>query len=213
MRRCCRLSHSFPATVPMHLSDDLLRTMAAVPVDSSVLDLGCGRGRHTEALLRLGFPVHACDPRPGAVARTRSLVADLIDEETAERCVGEATLDAFDYPAETFDWVIADRAEVYASTKAELRRVLTVSRRVLKPGGWVYVTLPASEVDLEDAERTEGDGAPVDAPAAEAGPFALDSLDARRREADLEVAKEPEVVEEAGGRRVHAIYRKVHSHR
>jgi len=196
----------------MDPSDDLLRTMAAVPVQSAVLDLGCGEGRHTEPLLRLGFPVHACDPRPEAVAATRSLVADLIDEDTAEQCVGQATLETFDYPEETFDWVIAYRAEVYVETGDDLERLFTESRRVLKPGGWVYVTLPASEADLEDEERSGGDGRPVENEDDATG-FTMEQLDARRHEADLQVAKEPEIVHEEGGPRVHAIYRNVETGR
>lgn len=192
----------------MEPSDDLLRTMAAVPVQSAVLDLGCGNGRHTEPLLRLGFPVHACDPRPDAVAATRRTVADLIDEETAEQCVDKATLDAFDYPEETFDWVVAFDAEVYADTGERLEQLFRRARQVLKPGGWVYITVPAAEADLEGEERSGGDGRPVEA--SDPGEaFTISELEVRRQAADLELAKEPEIVREGEAPRVHAIYRKV----
>jgi len=186
--------------------------MAAVPVQSAVLDLGCGTGRHTEPLLRLGFPVHASDPRPDAVAVTRRKVADLIDEETAERCVGEATLDAFDYPDETFDWVVAFEAEIYADTGERLERLFRRSRQVLKPGGWVYITVPAAKADLEGDERSGGDGRPVEG-SDPGDAFTMDELEARRQAAELELAKEPEIVREGEGPRVHAIYRKVETAR
>ena len=41
-------------------SFSMLRTMAAVSVESRVLDLECGDGDHTVSLLRLGFDVYAC---------------------------------------------------------------------------------------------------------------------------------------------------------
>jgi SAM-dependent methyltransferase len=192
----------------LSVSDDLLRTMAAVPVESSVLDLGCGEGDHTEPLLRLGFPVHACDPRPDAVSATRERVTELIDAETAERCVGVATLEDFDYPDETFDWVIAYRAEVFGETSDDLRRLFETARRVLKGGGWLYVTVPAADADLDSEKRTSGDGAPVEANASD-DPFTIAALDALREDVGLAEAKEAEVVREHDEARVHAIFRKV----
>jgi SAM-dependent methyltransferase len=184
-------------------SDHLLRTMAAVPVSSSVLDLGCGRGRHTGPLLRLGFPVHACDPRPEAVEATRRVVADLIGEEDAQTCVRRAGLDALDYAEETFNWVVAHRTEVFANTDAELGRLLARARRLVVPGGWIYVSAPASEDDVAAAEGAGGNGAE------EEEVPAIERLEAQRRGAALALASEPEIARDAGSPRVRAIYRRV----
>lgn len=178
-------------------SDHLLRTLAAVPVSSQILDLGCGRGRHTEPLLRLGFPVHACDPRPAAVEATRARVGDLIGADSAETSVQVTPLDAIDYPDATFDWVVADRAETYVGDEDDLRVLFAESRRLLKPGGWLYVTLPAGA-----DEDPESDG-----PA-----FSLGTVERLRTEADLAEAGEPSEVETESAPRLRAIYRRVDPH-
>jgi SAM-dependent methyltransferase len=172
-------------------SDHLLRTLAAVPVSSTILDLGCGRGRHTEPLLRLGFPVHACDPRPDAVDATRARVQDLVGDTPVETAVQMTPLDAIDYPDETFDWVVADRAETYASTEDELRTLLAEARRLLTPGGWLYLTLPA-------AAESEG---------AHAGLYTAERLEALRTEVEFAEASAPSRID--GTNRLRALYRRV----
>ncbi len=172
-------------------SDHLLRTLAAVPVSSQILDFGCGAGRHTEPLLRLGFPVHACDPRPEAVEVTRERVQDLIGEGSVETTVQVTPLDAIEYPDDTFNWIIADRVETYATSKAELQTVFEESRRLLKPGGWLYVTVPASPDD-----HVDGTG------------FSIEIMETLRENADLVQAAEPERIAEDGtAPRLRAIYR------
>jgi SAM-dependent methyltransferase len=172
-------------------SDHLLRTLAAVPPSSAILDFGCGRGRHTEPLLRLGFPVHACDPRPEAVAATRERVASLLEEGDVETIVQVTPLDAVEYPDATFDWVVADPGETYVATKDDLKTLLAEARRVLKPGGWLYLTLPASP----DA-RMNGTG------------FSIEIVESFRRDANLAEASAPTRIEaDAEAPRLRAIYR------
>jgi len=178
---------------PKAPSDHLLRTLAAVPVASQMLDLGCGHGRHTEALLRLGFPVHACDPRPEAVEATRARIADLIEADSAETVVQVTPLDALDDPDATFDWVVADRAEAYVGGDEDLGGLLAACRRLLKPGGWLYLTLPAAP--------EEG--------AAPASAFTLEALEHHRQGADLAEADEPARIEDGGTPRLRALYRRV----
>lgn len=179
-------------------SDHLLRMLAAVPVSSSILDLGCGNGRHTEPLLRLGFPVHACDPRPEAVSTTRERVQSLVEEGAVETTVQVTPLDAFDYPDETFNWVVADRAETYVTTNEQLRTLLAESRRVLAPGGWLYLTLPASPPESDDSS-----------PAPDRPFFTIDTVEALRDEADLAEAQEASQIDGDDGPRIRALYRRV----
>jgi SAM-dependent methyltransferase len=183
-------------------SDHLLRTLAAVPVSSEILDLGCGAGRHTEALLRLGFPVHACDPRADAVTATRDTIEDLLEQGEVETVVQEAPLDALEYPEGTFDWVVAVEAETYVSDEDDLRFLFEESRRLLKPGGWLYVTLPA----------VAEEGAPSDPPDDETIRVSEDVIEQQRTAADLAEASEPTRVEDADGPRIRAIYRRVEPH-
>lgn len=183
-------------------SDHLLRTLAAVPVSSEILDLGCGQGRHTEALLRLGFPVHACAPRAEAVDATRDTIADLLEQGELETVVQEAPLDALDYPDATFDWVVAVEAETYVADEGDLRSLFEESRRLLKPGGWLYVTLPAVAEESGDVQTDE------------TGPvrFTQEAIERQRTAADLAEASEPTREEGNKAPRIRAIYRRVEPH-
>lgn len=181
------------------LSDHLLRTLAAVPVSSQILDLGCGRGRHTEALLRLGFPVHACDPRPAAVNAARDTVRDLLEQGSAKTVVQVATLAGLDYPDATFDWVVAVEGETYVSDEEDLRSLFEEGRRLLKPGGWFYVSLPASEEPGE--QRDSPSGSPIR--------FTQKALERQRTAADLAEASAPSRIKDEQTTRIRAIYRRV----
>lgn len=175
-------------------SAHLLRTLAAVPVSSTVLDLACGAGRHTEALLRLGFPVHACDPRPEAVAKTRARVRELIDEETARSCVQERPLERLDALEETFDWVVADRAEVLLHSEADLNTLLKESHRLLELGGWLYLAVPASRADASGASG-------------ETVRFSTSDLEAVHQDVDLATSRPPTRVEEDDVPRIRVLFR------
>lgn len=192
-----------PTTAPP--SDPLLRTLAAVPVSSPVLNLGCGSGRHTEALLRLGFPTHACDSRPGAVRDTKALVRDLVDEETAQSCVQETSLQNLDAIDATFDWVVADRTEAFVDSTTELETLLRKAHALLSPGGWLYLTVPA-EPDPEDQESfSEGLRGRDDVEVR----FLPSDLEASALDTEFVESRSPSRVEENGELRVHALYRRV----
>ncbi|MFB6272093.1 MAG: class I SAM-dependent methyltransferase [Salinibacter sp.] len=180
-------------------SDQLLRTLASVPVSTPMLNLGCGSGRHAEALLRLGFPMHACDPREEAVAASRAVVRELVDDETAQSCVRQTSLEALDDLDATFDWVIADRTEAYLDTAADLDPLLRKARALLNPGGWLYLTLPAAPEENDEAEGRD-DGAIF---------FAPSDLTASDFDTPFMEAQSPERVEENGETRLHALYRRV----
>lgn len=160
-------------------------------------------------LLRLGFPVHACDPRPEAVQKTRRTVASLLGADEAESCVQEGTLPALDLPDETFNWVVMYRAEVWAEDANTFRTLLDEARRVLTPGGWCYVSVPAQEEDIEADAQASGNGQSAPSAEPEAPLFSIASLETHRSDAGLAEAEAPTLVRETDGPRVHAIYRRV----
>lgn len=178
-------------------SDTLLRTLASVPVSSSVLDLGCGEGRHTVPLLRLGFPVHACDPEPSAVQGTRAAIAPLVGTDTAQTCVQACPLDDLSAIDETFDWIVCDRAERYAGSTSELKTLFSAAHTLLTPGGWLFVTVPAPP------ESSQGGTVETDRVR-----FSEEDLEAVRRAAGFSLAREPSHVDESPPR-LRALYRRV----
>ena len=172
-------------------SNHLLRTLAAVPVSSQMLDFGCGAGRHTAPLLRLGFSVHACDARESAVQQTRTRIKELVGAETARQCVQVVAPEAFDvYPDDAFDWIIAFASASYLQAPGDLPMVF-------EPGGWVYVALSA-----EPKVATNGRGA-AEQPVTSA--WIEDCAD----DVGLAVSVAPEQAEEHGESLVRAIFRYV----
>jgi SAM-dependent methyltransferase len=110
-----------------------------------LLDLGCGFGRHTyEALVR-GASVVSCDmalPELDAIRTTAPLLIDdgLFDGSLLHTQVqGDGT--RLPYPDETFDKIIASEVlEHVPDDQAAYDEFM----RILKPGGTIAVTVPAT---------------------------------------------------------------------
>lgn len=183
-------------------SDQLLRTLASVPVSSPVLDLGCGTGRHAEALLRLGFPMHACDPRAEAVESTRAVVRELVDQETAQSCVQHTPLEDLGELDATFDWVIADETEAFLDSMVDLQPLLETAHTLLAPGGWLYLMLPAAPTPEKDGGDPQG----LDDDAIR---FAPSDLRVPNYDTAYMEVESPSRVEESEEVRLHALYRRV----
>jgi SAM-dependent methyltransferase len=105
-----------------------------------VLDLGCGIGRHTVALARKGFPTVAADVSfSGLATCTARLTSDGLC--TTPVC---HEMELFPFSNSTFDGVLAYNV-IYHATVIGMRRVLAGIRRVLRPDGWLYVTIISRE--------------------------------------------------------------------
>jgi len=136
-------------------ADHLLRTFGAVSYRSRVLDLGCGDGRHTLPLAQLGFDLYACDKEADCVAATRHALEPVLGAAEAMQRVTVARPGALGYPDAFLDWVVA--YGVYpAGDRAVALAQLAETRRVLKPGGWVYlaVGMQGSPVEAKPYWRT-----------------------------------------------------------
>lgn len=163
-------------------SDHVLRTLAAVPLSSRVLNLGCDA--HTEPLIQLGFEVHACDTDPGKVSTARTSLAKLMEAGEAEqRLIHVARRDALGYPDAFFDWIIAFNVIEYDALLSNLAE----ARRVLKPGGWIIIAFAVEE----EAVIT---------------PHVLQLI---LTEANFALAEKPVVTNETGNRVVRGIFRRV----
>lgn len=111
----------------------------------TMLDLGCGAGRHAYEGLRRGARVVVLDREPAEVAGVRAVAAGMSQDEVrngrAEMQVGGVVGDATTLPFRdgAFDKVIA--AEVLEHIPADEVSMAELAR-VLRPGGWLVVTVP-----------------------------------------------------------------------
>jgi SAM-dependent methyltransferase len=114
-----------------------------------VYDLGCGAGRHSAFLALQGFEVTASDVSASALATTRAALDAAGVDASLQR------LDMADWPFddEYFDALVAFNV-VYHATCSEVESVLAQARRVLAPGGLLFVTLK-STLDAQCGEGRE----------------------------------------------------------
>lgn len=189
----------------------------ATPAPLRVLDLGCAAGRNTAALAARGLDFQAVDGSRAMVAHTRKRVAAILGESEAERRVRRGRMDDLsDYAEAVFDLVVALGIYHCASSRAEWRRTLDETARVLAPGGLLLVSAFTPETDLHGTGIQPIPGEPnvysgfssgrtylVDAPI-------LDAAMARRRLEPVVPSRTVRVDLENGRRVVvNALYRKL----
>ncbi len=126
---------------------------------SRILDLGCGTGRHTIFLARLGFNVYGFDASPKALSMTQ----EFLNNEGLEVTLCEHLMETpFPYDDNFFDAVISIQV-IHHNLMKDIRRTISEIERVLKPGGIIFVTFPvlhpgpvSEEDDWQLVEVEEG---------------------------------------------------------
>ncbi|MFI0843191.1 class I SAM-dependent methyltransferase [Mesorhizobium sp. IMUNJ 23232] len=117
----------------------LQRFMATLPARGSVLELGCGAGQDSEAMLAAGFDVTPTDGTPEiAQAAERRLgrpVKVLLFDETVE--------------VEAFDGIWANACLLHVP-RAELAAIIGRIHAALKPGGTFYASFKTGAAEGRD---------------------------------------------------------------
>lgn len=105
-----------------------------------ILDLGSGGGRHVIYLSRKGFDVYGLDSAPSGLAH--SLIA--LAKEGLTASVTLHDMSSLPYDAGYFDAVISTQV-IHHDKLDGIKRTVDEIRRVLKAGGFVWITLPVSK--------------------------------------------------------------------
>ena len=110
----------------------------------TLLDLGCGFGRHAFEALRRGASVVACDMAHAELVEVRSMFGALHESGDAPPDAMGATVQGdatrLPFPDGTFDRIIASEVMEHIPDDAAALDELT---RVLRPGGTMAITVPA----------------------------------------------------------------------
>lgn len=182
--------------------DHLLRTFAAVPPSARVLDVGCGDGVRAASLALLGFTLDACDRDAGAVAATRERLADAGADEATARVWTVERLAEIGGEDGRYDWVVLGEDFAHLGSREALLELLAEARRVLVPGGWLYLLVPAVPDDANPHD-------PPAAYAADSAPtftFTPETLTELVEEAGLAVAERSR---RGAAGFIHGIFRRV----
>jgi SAM-dependent methyltransferase len=126
---------------------------------ATLLDLGCGNGRHLVYFAGKGFAVSGLDSSPEGLRLARAwleskrLVADLR--------FGSMT-DLLPFDSASFDAVVAVQI-IHHARVAQIRSLVAEIDRVLRPGGLVFVTVPMLRNQAKSFEEIEaGTFVPLD---------------------------------------------------
>lgn len=117
------------STFGADMSDILGRFASRLPQGARVLDLGCGSGRDSLALMRMGFDVVSVDGSEGMCR---------VAERLSGIRVRNILFDDLDYVGE-FDGVWACASLLHVASD-NLPRILRLVGRSLRPGGILYMS-------------------------------------------------------------------------
>jgi ubiquinone/menaquinone biosynthesis C-methylase UbiE len=110
----------------------LNETVQHLPEGGTVLDIGCGTGKHLNWYVQSGFKATGLEPSPEmrAIAQRYNPGAPILD----------GTADALPFSDQSFDFVSAIEVLRYLHPM-DIQKAFREMARVLKPGGRLFVTL------------------------------------------------------------------------
>lgn len=128
---------------------------------STILDLGSGTGRHVVYLARQGFSVFGLDNSPQGIHLTRRWLADEGLNADLHR---QSMAEPLPYPDAFFDALISVQV-IHHADSATIRKVVQEITRVLKRGGFLFVTVPTLKNQAQTFEQIEPNTfVPLDGP-------------------------------------------------
>ncbi|MCK5645701.1 MAG: methyltransferase domain-containing protein [Anaerolineales bacterium] len=110
----------------------------------TVLDWGCGAGRHVVYLAQEGFEVTGIDRSPTAI----KIAENWLKDEGLKAVLQIAEPESIFADSESYDAVISLFA-IEHGTPEEINRTLAEIHRVLVPGGFLLVTLSSGEDSMK----------------------------------------------------------------
>jgi SAM-dependent methyltransferase len=130
-----RSTSTYDRTIPHEDADGLHRLFQENGV-RRVLDLGCGDGRHLHYFSNLGYEMFGIDYAPSALYLAKLWIAG--DNLSAGLVCADMT--GIPWRDELFDAVISFLV-INHNPVERIRRTIGEIYRVLKPGGWLFVTV------------------------------------------------------------------------
>jgi SAM-dependent methyltransferase len=135
------------------LFGDYLETRVRPAPEWRVLDVGCGFGNNLVPFLELGCEGHGVEIDPGIAPVTTSVLA----ERGYRAQIGTGTNRELPYPDSHFDLLLSLNTLHYERDAAGVAAALEEFRRVLKPGGVVYISTVGPEHEIQRRAESLGE--------------------------------------------------------
>jgi SAM-dependent methyltransferase len=114
-----------------------------IPEGGKILDYGCGSGNNSVFFMQKGYSVFGVDVAPSfknLVAKNLALHS--VDKSAlANFSVITADTTTINFSDNHFDFVLANQVLYYLPTEEHLRKICVEIRRILRPGGFVFITM------------------------------------------------------------------------
>jgi cyclopropane fatty-acyl-phospholipid synthase-like methyltransferase len=128
---------------------------------NNVLDLGCGSGRHIVYLAKNGFSVFGLDNSPEGLAIANKW---LNEEGVSADLQLHDMIAPLPYETDFFDAVISVQV-IHHGKMATIRKVIKEIERVLKKGGYIFITVPKLQNQGKNFQQIEANTfIPLDGP-------------------------------------------------
>ncbi|ANE36448.1 SAM-dependent methyltransferase [Campylobacter iguaniorum] len=122
---------------PKYPSDDVVTfVFRNFTRGGTILDLGCGAGRHVKFLAEAGYNAYGCDYSSNGIIATKSL----LDENSLNANLEVASVSDLPYSDNFFDGLIC-YGVLYYNSKEIIQKAADEIRRVLKPEAKAYVVV------------------------------------------------------------------------
>jgi SAM-dependent methyltransferase len=106
-----------------------------------VLDLGCGGGRNTELLIKMGFNTYACDLYDSMVKATKKKVSGLLDKRNIEKRIVKVSMLKLPFKKESFDIVIANGVYHNTNSPSQFINAIRETNRITKKNGFLCLNV------------------------------------------------------------------------
>jgi SAM-dependent methyltransferase len=114
-----------------------------------ILDLGCGTGRHLVYLSKMGFHMDGLDSSPHAIA----LATKWLMNEDLTATIKEHQMEhSFPYNNLLFDALISIQV-IHHNLLKDILFTISEIERVLKPGGFIFITVPVLDSTPVNPEK------------------------------------------------------------
>lgn len=123
--------------------------------DLNVLDHGCGGGRHSEAVLKMGFNLKAIDINSEMISHTKLKIQKL-GFKNVDSIVRRGSIIELPFDFQEFDIVISTGVLHQSKTLEEYKKAISEISRVLKNRGKILLNIFTNKLIEEDFEKIEG---------------------------------------------------------